>query len=731
MSKPLFVALALSCLSGIALAQTTPQERLVRSRAVEAVIWGMPAVNYDLMLQEMLTKTPGKVNQVDLLGQAARLAQPDADAQSRHALFHDVLQHEGRGPIVIEIPPADADGSLNANIVNVWQTAARGCRPARRGQGRGRQVPDAAAGLHRIRCRKAMIALQPDTCGGYALFRSNLESHGDADVAKSVAYGKRVKIYPLSQASNPPATVFTDVKDVVFDSTIRYDASFFDNLNRIVQSEPWLDRDRAMIDQLRIAGHREGQALRAGCTRRRQALADGDRAKRMRGSRRNTTRPAAILRRHALDVPGACLRLIKAAVEDFDDRRLSGRRARARLHYAFIGIKHLGAGQFYLINIKDKDGEAYDGGKTYRLHVPPNVPVEQYWSVTAYDRETHALIKTSIAPAAPRTPPSVQKNADGSVDIYFGPKAPAGKETNWIPTDPASQVRIDVPSLRADEGALRQDVGVAGRGEGRGAVNQTCQFGKHTMTINADPDCRNLLLAGTTLAIASVLAGGATSVASAETSSLNPQPLPPSPEWARALPPGPDTSVKITEAYAAMMARDAYFWAWPMVNIYNRRLNFKDVPEPMMVGPVPVGPAQSGRDAHRLHRARASASSPVRTRTWSMAQVRSRSMFRRWWSRCRTSATASGSTRSVDLRTDGFVQLGKMYGTKPGFYLLVGPDWQRRRPQGHHQSLSLADQHRLRRAARVSGRHAGGQEGHPDACSVDHDVPAGASTMDG
>ena len=67
------------------------------------------------------------------------------------------------------------------------------------------------------------IALQPDTFGSYALLRSNLKSHSDADVAKSVAYGKRVKVYPLSQAANPPPTVFTDAKDVLFDSTIRYD----------------------------------------------------------------------------------------------------------------------------------------------------------------------------------------------------------------------------------------------------------------------------------------------------------------------------------------------------------------------------------------------------------------------------------------------------------------------------------------------------------------------------
>jgi hypothetical protein len=70
--------------------------------------------------------------------------------------------------------------------------------------------------------------LQSDTYSGYALLRSNLKSHSDADVATSIAYGKRVKIYPLSQAANPPETVFTDVKDVNYDSTIRYRSAAFD-----------------------------------------------------------------------------------------------------------------------------------------------------------------------------------------------------------------------------------------------------------------------------------------------------------------------------------------------------------------------------------------------------------------------------------------------------------------------------------------------------------------------
>ncbi|MET0483839.1 MAG: DUF1214 domain-containing protein [Aestuariivirgaceae bacterium] len=110
--------------------------------------------------------------------------------------------------------------------------------------------------------------------------------------------------------------------------------------------------------------------------------------------------------------------------------------------YAYIGIKRLGAGQFYLINIKDKNAESYDGAKTYRLHVPPDVPVEQYWSLTAYDRDTHALIKNVDRASRASNSAEVKKNADGSVDLYIGAKAPAGRESNWIPTDPARKFEL-------------------------------------------------------------------------------------------------------------------------------------------------------------------------------------------------------------------------------------------------------------------------------------------------
>ena len=111
-------------------------------------------------------------------------------------------------------------------------------------------------------------------------------------------------------------------------------------------------------------------------------------------------------------------------------------------HMAYFSPKVFGGGQFYLLNISDRAGKALEGNKIYRLTVPANAPVEQYWSATAYDRQTHALIVGMSRPSLASNDTAVQKNPEGSTDIYFGPKAPAGKESNWVPTDPKRQFEL-------------------------------------------------------------------------------------------------------------------------------------------------------------------------------------------------------------------------------------------------------------------------------------------------
>lgn len=155
----------------------------------------------------------------------------------------------------------------------------------------------------------------------------------------------------------------------------------------------------------------------------------------------------------------------------------------------------------------------------------------------------------------------------------------------------------------------------------------------------------------------------------------------PSPGWALAMPPGPSGRVKITEEYAKLVARDVYFWAWPMVNIYNRRLALKDVKDFVMAGPVPTAPlnrfAMLTDYIDPDQRMVACPNQDVVYGAGSMALdfspvvVQVPDFGYRFW-----------VYQMVDLRTDGFVQLGKMYGTTPGFYLLVGPDWRGEVPKG-------------------------------------------------
>ena len=278
-------------------------QRAIERRAVEAVNWGMPAVNYDLMLQEMLDQDRGQGEPGGLLGsrRSTGTTRHSRPIRTRSISWRSSTPRMS-GRSCIEIPPAGDDGSLNGNIVDIWQMPLEDAGPSGADKGKGGKYLMLPPG-YADAVPEGYIALRPATFGGYALLRSNLKSHGDADVAKSVAYGKRVKVYPLSQAAAPPPTVFTDAADVLFDSTIRYDASFFVSLDRIVQSEPWLDRDRAMIDPLRSLGIEKGKPFNPDAKTKAALEAGISEAQAWLEARYDAGLPA-LLRRQPLDVPG-------------------------------------------------------------------------------------------------------------------------------------------------------------------------------------------------------------------------------------------------------------------------------------------------------------------------------------------------------------------------------------------------------------------------------------------
>jgi hypothetical protein len=117
--------------------------------------------------------------------------------------------------------------------------------------------------------------------------------------------------------------------------------------------------------------------------------------------------------------------------------------ARVLFHYLATGItpamaiKRVGVGSQYAIAATDSKGRPFDGSKTYKVHLPPNIPAKNFWSFVVYDNQTRSELQTDQQfPSIGSDKKNLVVNPDSSVDVWFGPTAPKGHETNWVQTVP-------------------------------------------------------------------------------------------------------------------------------------------------------------------------------------------------------------------------------------------------------------------------------------------------------
>lgn len=405
-------------------------ERTLHRRAVEAINWGIPAVNTDLMFQAAF-RAGATSNQIvywsRLLDWKNQTLTPNPDTLYLMPFF-DTSE---AGPMVLEIPPANG-GSITGSIMDLWQIPLEDVGPAGADAGKGGRYLITPPGWDQA-TPDGYIMLPSQTFRGYALLRSILSDRTDDGIATAIAYGRTIRLYPLSQAAAPPETVFVDAADVMFDAVIPYDVRFFESLDRVIQTEPWLERDRVMIDMLRSVGIEKGKAF-APDEKTVSIMAEA-------GEEALARFDALYETMYAPHAPGARWFLpadkamLDGVVDGFAETGSYPIDARGTCYYcAYSGIKHMGAGQFYLFATRDKDGQPLDGSAAYRLTVPPNPPVRQYWSVVLYDFATHALIRDAEWASRSSQSPGLQRRDDGAVDIVFGPAPPASGESNWIPT---------------------------------------------------------------------------------------------------------------------------------------------------------------------------------------------------------------------------------------------------------------------------------------------------------
>jgi hypothetical protein len=404
--------------------------RQIERRAVEAVIWGMPAVNYERLMQAAAANG-AKPNQIVYWSQPVN-AKNQTLTPNPDTIYLNPFYDTTSGPIVLEIPPTERESVVVGSADDAWQNALEDFGPAGVDKGKGGKFLITPPGYTKP-VPAGYVALPSQTYRGFVILRSNFKARTDAGIAAAVAHGKHIKLYPLG--ASPDSTVFVDVYDKPFDATIPYDASFFELLDRFVQAEPWQTRDKVMIEYLRTLGIEKGKPFAPDANTKR-ILADATRTARaeiMKKYEAGFVPPFWDGTHWAVPIPQDTMEGMQTTFADPNSYAFDGRAVMYSI--AYFSARHLGAGQFYLLSIHDSAGQPLDGKRTYRLTVPANAPVQQYWSATAYDGETHALIRDTARSSLASTTHGIQTNPDGSVDVWFGPSAPAGKASNWVPTN--------------------------------------------------------------------------------------------------------------------------------------------------------------------------------------------------------------------------------------------------------------------------------------------------------
>lgn len=279
---------------------------------------------------------------------------------------------------------------------------------------------------------------QTTSYGNWVIWRGFLE---DGSTQTAVTQTKdNFRMYPLSQADNPPEMTFVNVSGVEFNTIHRMDAEIFNEINAVIQREP-LDGERPeLLGHLAAIGIVKGQEFSPDSRMQpilEAAAAAGAVTMKTLISKPRDPRfcwyPGESYWQTAFPGGAYTWELDGVTLHDI----------RAAFHFYATGItpamalKVVGKGSQYALTYRDADGNPLDGSKTYKLNIPANVPAQKFWSVTLYDNQTRSMLQTDAQfPAIGSLDAGLMQNDDGSFDVYFGPEAPEGQESNWVQTVP-------------------------------------------------------------------------------------------------------------------------------------------------------------------------------------------------------------------------------------------------------------------------------------------------------
>lgn len=404
--------------------------RTLERRAVEAAIWGMPIVSVDAMRQAFLRDAGAEYNDIVYWSRQAdwklRLTSPNASSWYAY-----IPINTRDGPLVVEIPPAIGAG-LFGSLNDAWQVPRADVGTNGEDGGNGGKYLILPPGSPQT-APTGFIPVRFDTYNGYSCLRAIPETSSFGEVARAIDLVKRARVYPLASAADPPEQRHIDMAGKIFDGIVRFDDTFYESLARIVGEEPVRDRDFVAMTHLRSIGIERGEPFEPDPGIR-EIFRKAIREARAGFMQATVALPSYWTGSHWA-LPGASIG--RETVFTYERDGILDVDARAQLF--FLGCapaKKPDAASFYVVTTKDATGAQLVGGKEYRLRVLPKVPAKQFWAVTVYDFETAAFVRDAPRVEINSYDEQVRKNPDGSVDVFFGSSASAGKEANTIYTAP-------------------------------------------------------------------------------------------------------------------------------------------------------------------------------------------------------------------------------------------------------------------------------------------------------
>ncbi len=381
------------------------------------------------------------------------LADAGAEGANRIALFENLLDSETLvvtantstlyaytytdlakdGPTVIEVPPA-----MLGFLDDAWQRFVGNMGVTGPDKGKGGKylvVPPGYAGA----IPDGYFLLKPSTNRNFLFLRGSIKDGLKPAVDNITA---NLRVYPLKDAENPAATEFVNMSNKAFNTVFPSDFTYFEILDDVIQEEPLGAISPEVRGAIAAIGIVKGKPFTPGA-RMKTLLSDaatlGDAT-----ARAITYHPRFDGVRIYPDNPKSVWSTAFANKNtSFEADGTMGLDARVLYYFNAGGVTpamattRAGEGSDYALAVLDADGQAFDGSKTYTLHLPKDVPVNDFWAVTLYDTQTRSQLQTGQPfPTIGSQTEGMTQNADGSYDLYFAPEAPEGKEGNWLQTVP-------------------------------------------------------------------------------------------------------------------------------------------------------------------------------------------------------------------------------------------------------------------------------------------------------